>query len=563
MAVYYKFKSAKDFDSIPIDGHFISVKHLGRGTDFDLMVSNAQTNEEYVDEAMLIPKNTSVLIRRVPGRPRKTIVAAPDDQIIPRQRCYILDSCLWLYPEEPEWDEFGNDLYDIPEALPVQSSNQVVNISPPNVVDEENKIKAFVDTTALDWQRQLQENVGSGRGFGRGMGGRMMGGRGMGRGGGAGGGMVRKTPPQGYVCHRCNSMLIATPDGSYALPSGAVAVMKPNEAAFEKEIEGLPSARSVTDFPPELRCPLCKDVMKDAVLTSKCCFSSFCDKCIRDYIISKSMCVCGATNILADDLVPNKTVRVTINHILESTTSSADNAGSLQQVQDMESARPAQMKAPSPTQSATSKEGSKALLGRSRPRIERLVSMRMRARAPPWRDSKKKKKKKPRLPGAGDMQWRPYPDVGGPENFGGMPMGPYNPVFPGGMPWGMDGYLGPLHGAAMPLMGYMPGPYDAPYGGMMPPQDPYAAAAAAAAAAQGFMMPVLLKCMDLSELSMTGANQSLPPPGMSREEMDARKAAEGCRRNSIPFHLIQIQFPLPFFFFLAPLPPPAGRDDLL
>lgn len=60
---------------------------------------------------------------------------------------------LGLQPEEPEWDEFGNDLYDIPEALPVQSSNQVVNISPPNIVDEENKIKAFVDTSALDWQR--------------------------------------------------------------------------------------------------------------------------------------------------------------------------------------------------------------------------------------------------------------------------------------------------------------------------------------------------------------------------------------------------------------------------
>lgn len=55
MAVYYKFKSAKDFDSIPIDGHFISIgnlkekifetKHLGRGTDFDLVVTNAQTNE--------------------------------------------------------------------------------------------------------------------------------------------------------------------------------------------------------------------------------------------------------------------------------------------------------------------------------------------------------------------------------------------------------------------------------------------------------------------------------------------------------------------------------------
>jgi E3 ubiquitin-protein ligase RBBP6 len=55
MAVYYKFKSAKDYNSIPMDGAFISVatlkqsifvsKHLGRGTDFDLLVTNAQTNE--------------------------------------------------------------------------------------------------------------------------------------------------------------------------------------------------------------------------------------------------------------------------------------------------------------------------------------------------------------------------------------------------------------------------------------------------------------------------------------------------------------------------------------
>lgn len=55
MAVYFKFKSAKDFDSVSIDGHFISVanlkdkiveqKKLGRGSDYDLVISNAQTNE--------------------------------------------------------------------------------------------------------------------------------------------------------------------------------------------------------------------------------------------------------------------------------------------------------------------------------------------------------------------------------------------------------------------------------------------------------------------------------------------------------------------------------------
>lgn len=33
---------------------------------------------EYLDEAMLIPKNTSVLIRRVPGRPRMPMVTGQE-----------------------------------------------------------------------------------------------------------------------------------------------------------------------------------------------------------------------------------------------------------------------------------------------------------------------------------------------------------------------------------------------------------------------------------------------------------------------------------------------------
>jgi hypothetical protein len=49
---------------------------------------------------------------------------------------------------------------------------------------------------------------------------------------------------------------------------------------------------------------------------------------IRDYIIEQSKCVCGVLNVLADDLLPNKTLRDTINHILESGNSSAENAGS-------------------------------------------------------------------------------------------------------------------------------------------------------------------------------------------------------------------------------------------
>ncbi|KAK4804574.1 hypothetical protein SAY86_004391 [Trapa natans] len=598
MAVYYKFKSARDYDSVPMDGPFISVgalkekifesKHLGKGTDFDLLVTNAQTDEEYLDEATLIPKHTSVLIRRVPGRPRMPIVTEQEpkvenkvEDVQPGKGSTVVpDSSSMKYQEDSEWDEFGNDLYAIPEALPVQSNNQVPDIAPTSKTDEENKLKALINTPALDWQRQGADGFGPGRGSGRG--GRM----------GRGFGLERKTPPPGYVCHRCNvpghfiqhcptngdpnydikrvkpptgipkSMLMATPDGSYALPSGVVATLKPNEAAFEKEIEGLPSTRSIGELPPELHCPLCTEVMKDAVLTSKCCFNSFCDKCIRDHIISKLMCVCGATNILADDLLPNKTVRDTISRILESGNSSAENAGSAVQVQDMESARGSQLKVPSPILSSASEQRP------PQPKVEETLNVNtagnevkalsvppqtsdkgknvkipdvseathesMSVREPTSQGSallpdeevqqkvvtgeaaKKKKPKKVRPP-ANDLQRR-IPQDSAADNYM-MPLGPsgFNPYWTGMQP-GMDGFMGPYAGTipSMPYgMGYGMGPMDMPFG-VMPPQDPFAAQAY-----MNMMLPVPHQ-RDLAGFSI-GMNAP-PPPIMSREEFMARQA---------------------------------------
>ncbi|XP_050230446.1 E3 ubiquitin ligase PQT3-like isoform X2 [Mercurialis annua] len=605
MAVYYKFKSARDYDSIALDGPFISVgvlkekvfesKHLGRGTDFDLVVTNAQTNEEYLDEGMLIPKNTSVLIRRVPGRPRMPIVTEQEPKVenkveetpLEKSSFSAPDYSAMKYADDNEWDEFGSDLYAIPEVTHVQSSNTIPDAPPTNKADEDSKIKALIDTPALDWQRQGADGFGPGRGFGRGMGGRM---------GGRGFGMERKTPPQGYTCHRCKvpghfiqhcptngdpnfdikrvkpptgipkSMLMATPDGSYALPSGAVAVLKPNEAAFEKEIEGFPSTRHVGDLPPELHCPLCKEVMKDAVLTSKCCFKSFCYKCIRDYIISMAKCVCGATNILADDLLPNKTLRDTINRILESGNSSAENAGSTFQVQDMESARNPQPKIPSPTQSAASKEeqkpsptneetlnqGLNIKLDEEKPAVylQQVLDKPKSSKAPdlseatfesmsmkepasqssaplaeeevqqklaaPGELGKKKKKKKVRMP-PNDL-WKSSQDLANESYM--MPFGPsnFNPYWNGMQP-AMESFINPF-AAPMPFMGYGMGPMDMPFGGMMPP-DPFGG--------QGYMMPVVPPQRDLAEY---GRGMNAGPPAMSREEFEARKADLRRRREN-------------------------------
>ncbi|XP_021897730.1 E3 ubiquitin ligase PQT3-like isoform X3 [Carica papaya] len=598
MAVYYKFKSARDYDSIPMDGPFISVgvlkerifesKHLGRGTDFDLVVTNAQTNEEYLDEAMLIPKNTSVLIRRVPGRPRLPIVTEQDPKVENnkveltepgKNNIPGTEPSTMKYSEESEWDEFGNDLYSNPEVLPTRLSNPLPDAQPTNKADEDSKIKALIDTPALDWQRQGSDGFGPGRGFGRGMAGRT---------GGRGFGLERKTPPQGYVCHRCKvpghfiqhcptngdpnfdikrvkpptgipkSMLMATPDGSYALPSGAVAVLKPNEAAFEKEIEGLPSTRSIGDLPPELHCPLCKEVMKDAVLTSKCCFKSFCDNCIRNYIISKSMCVCEARNILADDLLPNKTLRDTINRILEFGNNSAENDESSFQVPDMESARCPPPRFPSPTTSAASRgehqkaasavqetlavkevveEGQavsglksaiekvqtaktvidaseathesssmkEAALHGSAPVVEEEVQQKLVS----GELGKKKKKKKARVL-VNDLQWKGPQDQLA-ENYM-MPMGPsgFSPYWTGMQP-GRDGFMGP-YASSMPYMGYGLSPLDMPFGALVP-QDPFGA--------QSFMLPSVPPYRDFTGFGM---GMNIPPPAMSREEFEARKA---------------------------------------
>jgi E3 ubiquitin-protein ligase RBBP6 len=55
MSVHYKFKSALSYDTITFDGLHISVrdlkkailqqKQIGKATDFDLQITNAQSNE--------------------------------------------------------------------------------------------------------------------------------------------------------------------------------------------------------------------------------------------------------------------------------------------------------------------------------------------------------------------------------------------------------------------------------------------------------------------------------------------------------------------------------------
>jgi len=75
--VYFKFKSQKEPQRVTIDGphtdvwnlkrEIISISRLGDGTDFDLKIYKENSNEEYTDDTEIIPKDSTVLARRLPA----------------------------------------------------------------------------------------------------------------------------------------------------------------------------------------------------------------------------------------------------------------------------------------------------------------------------------------------------------------------------------------------------------------------------------------------------------------------------------------------------------------
>ncbi|KAF2304179.1 hypothetical protein GH714_028361 [Hevea brasiliensis] len=355
MPIYFKFFSAKEYDSISVDGSVISVDALKRkifeykyksnmkshsnglcfGTDFDLVVINAQTNDCYVDD-MLIPNNTRVLIRRIPGTRRGKPVDTATIVVIEKQQplsssyrtgssntetvvtassrstpvntgvsSVSASTITSLSSKKCSGDAsfgydngFGDDVFVIPRMKPAQSSMTSVDVES----DEDSKIKALVNTPALDWQLEGSIGVGSrtqgvnGRGCGR-MDGHSFGGL-WGR---------KRLQKVIYVTGvRCRDILFSI--------------------AQQMEIQIMIS----------------KDLMMMLLRRKFLAASLQRDPGLDHLIISKLKCVCGAVNVLADSLIPNMTLRDTINCFVKSScgnSSSGENAkSSCFRVMDVESA---------------------------------------------------------------------------------------------------------------------------------------------------------------------------------------------------------------------------------
>ena len=125
-----------------------------------------------------------------------------------------------------------------------------------------------------------------------------------------------KTPPAGYICYRCripghfihHCPTIGDPkfdNNKMSRSLAPVVTVSPVNGILEALVPAAPVS-AVDDLPAELHCRLCKKVMIDAVLTSKCCFDSFCDKCkwfsCTPYVCILKSLFCVSINALSKSI---------------------------------------------------------------------------------------------------------------------------------------------------------------------------------------------------------------------------------------------------------------------
>lgn len=249
---------------------------------------------DYLDDGYLVPRNSSVVIARIPAT---------------RQRCLTIKMA-------PDIDISTAD----PNAKPSE---------------EEAMMRNVVDSAA--------------GGYGQQRGGFGVGNRGRGR-DPAGGqqNMYSKQPPPSYVCNRCNQQghwinhcptngdkrfdirrnvpltgiprafikTVTRDDGQL----DEVAVAHPNELALDvgqSKVVSLGGVkRELEHVPRALICPLCIGLMKEPMFVP-CCKVSFCNECIRQALVGTGgdafICpVCAEDNVVTELLQPNPRIEAVI-----------------------------------------------------------------------------------------------------------------------------------------------------------------------------------------------------------------------------------------------------------
>jgi len=355
--VYYKFKSQKDPSRVVFDGPSISVydlkkeiitlNKLGAGTDFDLSIYDESTNEEFTDDNYMIPRATSIIVRRLPpAKPGKGNGAK-----------YVSGAAGNTRPSRSETFHNKKTMSEVTakttSVAPVMVKRSFVDVAKDkaNAGDDESAaIAMMMSAQSANWDSQQEKMAMANPVYSKHK-------KPLAP-------VPDKPPPLGYICHRCGEKghwIQACPTNddpnfdnkprikrTTGIPK--TFLKKAEKPVFDQEGDSAKSTNGVMldadgqyvivqpdskswatyqakatvvegdvysqPLPPEHKdweCQICGKLVKDATRTP-CCKKLYCDQCIQSALLeSDFVCPgCGANEILLQDLKPDEEVRAQI-----------------------------------------------------------------------------------------------------------------------------------------------------------------------------------------------------------------------------------------------------------
>ncbi|KAJ8095271.1 Protein mpe1 [Marasmius tenuissimus] len=367
-SVFYKFASRKDESRVTFDGTGISVfdlkrdiilaNNLGKANDFDLILYDNDTKEEFKDDSAVIPRSSFVIVKRVPafktGKGSKISM-------------YLAGAANMIPTSEPVQRGFGtvykgamSKRFDGRDEQ-IQTLNAAPNAAPmpTNVAGEEEAaaMAAMFQAQTANWAETQEKMSHATRIFNNPRG------TGFARGGKPHTPYQPERPlPASYVCYRCGqkghwikdcptnsdreydnkprikrttgiprSMLKAVENpnqgeltsGVMVTPEGGYVVAQPDLASWQKQVsrsKGL-SAAEVRERAPSdstLACPIDHKLFRDAVKTP-CCGTLYCEDCIQTHLLERDfICPNCAKKIPSlDKLAADKETRTKVNDYIE------------------------------------------------------------------------------------------------------------------------------------------------------------------------------------------------------------------------------------------------------
>ncbi|XP_008286963.1 E3 ubiquitin-protein ligase RBBP6 isoform X2 [Stegastes partitus] len=345
--IHYKFSSKLSYDTVVFDGPHITLDELKRrimgreklrAADCDLQITNAQNKEEFTEDSGLIPKGSSVIVRRIPISRVKPNSSSKTHNIeqsdvhlhhaFGASRAVRSQPKPHSAPPTAPHNIFKMDDQSSTGALSFFSKMQMANLVDADVSEEE-KIKFMMYQSAHD-SLSLNKKLGT-------------------------------ALPVNYTCYRCGntghhirncptsgqdknfeaplkikkstgiprSFMVEVDDptmkGAMLTNTGRLAIPAIDAEAYangKKEKppfiqQEQPKIEEEADpIPEELLCLICHDLLSDAVVIP-CCGNSYCDDCIRTTLLDSDdhdCPTCGQSDVSPDTLIANKFLRQTVNN---------------------------------------------------------------------------------------------------------------------------------------------------------------------------------------------------------------------------------------------------------